>query len=657
MKIDYMKIINSLSSNLSKMPACKPYKAILIVFLFLAVILCGINFYKSYRVHQGESCNYMLLTIAIRNHGTDEIRASDIDDAKRIFPGYRWNKWQLVDGTCLPKKINDIYYAYYAPTYSTLVVPFLEVFERFGRGADLSWQFFNLVIIFISSGLAFCWLRKETKYAIYLPLIVLLSPSILYIRWASAEISILSFLSIGLSALFTKRYKTAVFCIGLSSTLNASILGFLPFVYFKYFLSCKGNNDVSTYSGFIASLKNKPSNTFSFIGLSLIGLAPLLINYIRFGTIVVMQNASDLSGVFGRMYAYIFDLNFGLFPYFPILIILFSIPIFKRDNLEYLLFIFSVATVFFGFSLMFHINSGMETVSRYNAWFFVFLIFGAVSYLKNFGFGKFIDTGFFLSVILLSISTLITTFAHPHRTSFQSAARVILDYTPGLYNPLPSTFSSRVNGLDGGYDFAKRLPIVYETDVGFIRKILFNPRTAQKFLELNKLVLSQEKYEEIQKKIEEGRDYFYVNFYGEVKYFTELFKSWMASDLPKTETAVLQKGLVFSKSNIKALMTYGPYVNLGAGTYILSINYTGSLDFSENVGAWDIVTDLGNKVIDRGLLKGSANNPHVYEREFTLAKKDKNLEFRVYSSGSGLILLQSISLRRKLDINLLNIPH
>ncbi len=89
----------------------------------------------------------------------------------------------------------------------------------------------------------------------------------------------------------------------------------------------------------------------------------------------------------------------------------------------------------------------------------------------------------------------------------------------------------------------------------------------------------------------------------------------------------------------------------------MSINYTGSLDFSDNVGVWDIATDYGNKQIDGGLLKGSVNSPHVYEREFTLAKRIKNLEFRVYSSGSGLILLQSISLRRKLDINLLNIPH
>ncbi len=34
-------------------------------------------------------------------------------------------------------------------------------------------------------------------------------------------------------------------------------------------------------------------------------------------------------------------------------------------------------------------------------------------------------------------------------------------------------------------------------------------------------------------------------------------ESKCASDLPKTETAVLQQGLVSSKSNIKELMTCG----------------------------------------------------------------------------------------------------
>jgi hypothetical protein len=59
-------------------------------------------------------------------------------------------------------------------------------------------------------------------------------------------------------------------------------------------------------------------------------------------------------------------------------------------------------------------------------------------------------------------------------------AKYVLDREPSLYNPLYSTFNSRVNHVDGGYQYV--LPIVYSNDDGEVRKILCSSDTIEEIM-------------------------------------------------------------------------------------------------------------------------------------------------------------------------------
>ena len=65
--------------------------------------------------------------------------------------------------------------------------------------------------------------------------------------------------------------------------------------------------------------------------------------------------------------------------------------------------------------------------------------------------------------------------------SFTPIAEFILNYEPQLYNPLYSTFNSRVTHVDGAYEITS--PVIYVGNDGYVRKILASEKDKKQLLE------------------------------------------------------------------------------------------------------------------------------------------------------------------------------
>ena len=184
-----------------------------------------------------------------------------------------------------------------------------------------------------------------------------------------------------------------------------------------------------------------------------------------------------------RFVAYLLDLNFGFLPYFPVLLILFSITILmgilKKERKVIILALSFIITVFL-YSAMYHINCGMTAMARYNSWSFPFLVITVVSMLdkifKNYKMRQIVVLLMLFSAgATITLTGIVMNYNDGSYIYFTSIAKLLMDKTPSLYNPYPFTFVSRNQHYDGGYDFDADVPFVYYSDDGYARKILIPP--------------------------------------------------------------------------------------------------------------------------------------------------------------------------------------
>jgi hypothetical protein len=185
-----------------------------------------------------------------------------------------------------------------------------------------------------------------------------------------------------------------------------------------------------------------------------------------------------------RFVSYLFDLNFGFLPYFPVLLALFFIiiimGIFKKERQAIMLALGFFITIFL-YSAMFHINCGMTAMARYNSWSFPFLVITVVSLFgRLFKSNKIRRIVIFIMLFSAGSSFALTKIVMDYNggsyVHFTPIAKLFFDKAPALYNPYPFTFISRHQHYDGGYDYNADIPFIYYSDDGFARKILIPPK-------------------------------------------------------------------------------------------------------------------------------------------------------------------------------------
>lgn len=438
----------------------------------------------------GEWDDYCLPAVSLINEHNFSISDSDIEKAKVYFPewadyieGYSLSGYKAKDGGEL---------SWYFPTYSIACVPFIVLLNLLELPSIYAFSFTNLTMIMLLLLIIYKFLLVNDKRKLMLIVFLSINPIVFYFGWISAETLIFSLIGVAMVCWHNKWYKRAALFISLASTLNPTILIIGMVMIIEYFAELLKNKGAE--QGLIRYLRDHMKQIWLYGCSYIIGIIPFIYNYYNTGHINLTASYSQFlqgkESVFSRFIAYLFDWNFGVLPYynFIFIIAILLIPVaFYRKYWSYLAMLVAFFLNVLSYSIMVHINCGMSGISRYNAWCCVVMIFAVTLYFENIIkkdiFIRIAKIGFGVSVCISGITLSIYNPFLASNTSYTKMtpiAKVVLDKFPMIYSPLYSTFNSRINNVDGGYNYI--LPIIYSDDEGRVRKILAKEENVEELL-------------------------------------------------------------------------------------------------------------------------------------------------------------------------------
>jgi len=490
-----------------------------VIFMFMITLL--ILAMSTYLGPRGESDDYTISTIAFERHPfSQRILPEDREQVKVDYPEqYDFVKLEL---NFIDKDGNM--YPWYFPTYSISILPVKWFLQLIGASPSRAYVVSNVIFYTIALSVVYFFLKASRKTVFLTILLLSCSSAVVYYCWTSAELFICSLMIITLVFwLNGNRYLAGLFC-AIASTLNITINAICIAIIIDFFITEYTKENKSLKEQILLNWKKTILLGVCFLP----ALFMPIFNLIIAGTInlqngLLAPNAHV--GWFGRFLSYLFDLNLGFLPYFPILLIMFFIAfilgIIKKDKS-----IIMIGLGFWGvlylYSFMPHINCGMTTISRYNAWISPFLIFIATVKLPRLLKG--IRVNYIVSclcVLSALISVCVTSSAMRYNNGryleFTPIAKAVLEHAPALYNPYPSTFISRTEHVDGGYD-SNHKPTIYTDENNIVKKILIPQGTADMVIDLvcGDAALMENLVNKIEKVKEKNKDFAYVNVSGNI---------------------------------------------------------------------------------------------------------------------------------------------
>ena len=143
------------------------------------------------------------------------------------------------------------------------------------------------------------------------------------------EVYIFSFATIGLVFYSNKQYRWAILFLSIAAAQNIGVLPFAMAVgielIISYIEASKEKTGKWKWSSFLKEYWYKIAAHGVFFIPAFI---PLLLNIYRFHTISLVANvARENKYLLHKALDYVFDLNLGIFPYEPLLLLLFIIMV------------------------------------------------------------------------------------------------------------------------------------------------------------------------------------------------------------------------------------------------------------------------------------------------------------------------------------------
>ncbi|MBR2873184.1 MAG: hypothetical protein IKB99_06785 [Lentisphaeria bacterium] len=432
----------------------------LIILSSLSVMLC--NFDPALR-ETGEARHYALSTYTLLSKGSISFNRSDIETGKRIlgsfdnkFPRYSYKEKSFLHrfATAPAADKDFVGRSYYWGTYSALCIPAFWFFRAFHISSSNLYNAFkitNILMLLIPLFVIIFQLKADNRMKLCLLLAFAIPPAQQYVNWASAEVCIYMFTLLSLLYLFNKQYIVSAVMLSLAATLNCTLF---PLAVVIFIAMTVDNAETLLAQGtpwkkIVPCLLKK---TFFFVCCFIPVFYAVLTTFLQYSSIVTMENMKEYSYLFHRFAVYLFDPNLSFLVYYNIFFLLFlGLTVWFVIKREYILFSLSAAffLIVLGFSLIHHINCGMEGISRYGAWSGAIIIFTAVV-----GFDKTVRLKkslliftiiFFFISLYLALFPLGKSYVH-----WNSISEFIFTHCPRLYKPLYSTFISRTRHVDGG---------------------------------------------------------------------------------------------------------------------------------------------------------------------------------------------------------------
>lgn len=460
-------------------------KRILIVYIVFYAVFGIIYSSLTTQAPFGEFDEYTLMTASLLNDGNFSITQDDLGYAKIIFP-------EVKAGYASSVKLSGYFandggeLSYYAPTYSIACLPIVQILLWLGLPAIYGYAYSNVLFVCLLALAVIFFAKVDNFKKILLTLVITVNPIIFYYTWQSAEVFMYAALGMAVFAWINKHYKIGGIFVSLVGSLNPTAMVVGIFMILDYFLELFFKNKNEVFKERIIRIVKNWKDIFLYALTFFIALIPFAYNIYYSGSISLPASRGKAYSVdvFAYFRAYLFDWNFGMLPYFTLLLVLFFMLFcvaFIKRNRRFLLIACSFLCTILAYSFMKHINCGMSGIARYNAWSSVVMLFAVVYFYDEILVRNVLcKIGKLFQIISVLILGIIVFSYGPMRASNTSdismtpIAKSILSNVPGLYNPLPSTFNTRVNRTGGGYDYIT--PIIYTDDDGYIRKMLISDK-------------------------------------------------------------------------------------------------------------------------------------------------------------------------------------
>ena len=491
------------------------------VITILAALVTGLFYLRTFPLAtRGDGVEYVLQAAAFENHMSFGVTEEDLADAVSDYYLQRDLLKSEYYSTRHMHEYENAKYSNHFGAYSALVVPVKKIVSHLGFYP--LWGFFitNFLMYIAAAGSVIVFLKTESLQKLIIVLLTLINPVIFYLSWTHTEVYIFSFVTIGLVFYANKKYRWAILFLSIAAAQNIGVFPFAMAVgielIFSYIEASKEKTETWKWSGFLKEYWYKIAAHGVFFIPALI---PLLLNLYRFHTVsLVADVARENKYLLHKALDYAFDLNLGIFPYEPLLLLLFIIMIIAgviRRKKQTWIFLLGVGGVLYVISNQVQINCGMQFIMRYNVWiipmlvFFVVLnwepVFNTDRYLCLTGIAETVFTGLIICFLLIGGGAF-------HSSQFAPWTKAVLDHIPALYNPSHGIFMSRVLGIEL-YQWSR--PLFYISDDGKIRKILLNKESEPLFFS-DQYILEDGHGNTIEKSslrqvfIDEG-DYSYIN--------------------------------------------------------------------------------------------------------------------------------------------------
>jgi hypothetical protein len=454
---------NSFLSRIQKRVEGTNHIFIIVVLFF--ILLSGYLYFGPQPTITGDGGEYLGMTCSFFNHLSPDLRSED-----SILRNDTVHKNNIVipeDFKGYFKSEDNLWYSYHFWFYSLCSLPVFAGLHCMNLNELRCFQITNL-ILFLLPLLFIAFHTKLSNFSKFWFLaFAAVNPVLFYINWSHPEVFSYTFVLLAILFFINGNTRIAVFMSSVASLQNP------PIIIFTLFL-------------FVLAWKKKSREIKEF-GLLLLAAVltclPFIFYYINFNTVslITFYGVASLSKIStGKILSLFFDLNFGIFPYLPILllftIVVFFISLWNKDffvpSLWGVLFLMALLS-----STQANWNSGMMYINRYAVYMIPILILMAIYSIRFFSkrtiailFGSsLIITGCITGVLLLNND-------YANYLQFNYLSKSAMTIYPGIYNPDFEIFGERARGAEVDYDTI--LPVIVTYD-GRIRKIFTNEQNLE----------------------------------------------------------------------------------------------------------------------------------------------------------------------------------
>jgi len=401
----------------------------------------------------GDGNEYFLTMISLSNHHTADLRQ---DDVKEFYNGTTNIFGKNIDPYGPPLHYlgtNNKIYPLHFWAYSLINAPINLAFEYFGFDIKKTFQFANAVLFTMLLAVIVFLSGFSEKQKLVFMLLIFLSPAVWFLHWPHPEIFMFVFITLALMCLCQNKYTPAIIFASIASFQNQAILPCVLFLTAKAVI----------YSRY------QIKDAIKYLALCAAAGIPTVFNLLVFGRANLLTDAISINQIsILKIFEIFFDLNLGLIPYIPLILILFFAIIFWRTYINKKLVLelqLLIVLILMMSILAMHNNCNNDTFgpARYSIWMLPFVFFVIVSNIKSIlksDFLKyFLAFGLAIQCILMFSTTIdgvlalnnnLTSILHYRTHSY--AAQIALNNIPELYNPTMEIFCERTSHSDGYCD-------------------------------------------------------------------------------------------------------------------------------------------------------------------------------------------------------------